>query len=255
MPRVVASGTIGPYAWRTEAQRLGHEMVLLTGVAREDRLPGEARTGAVVWAMNPTDRVASARAVIETAGGAELEGTVTTEDFLDPPDPLATVLCRGELLALDSLSVRLLPPVGYLRSGPEGEIRLPSLGLLPGDSVLGRSGISVEGVMSLPASSDVFGSSGDLTLRGGEGQGVLVVMGTLRLEVGTNFSGFALVGGDLVVGNGAIFQGMARVRGRLRLQEGGVLLGSACTAAVALRAAVELRGPLRLPAGSRVHPM
>ena len=63
MPRVVASGTIGPYAWRTEAQRLGHEIVLLTGVAREDRLPGEARTGAVVWAMNPTDRVAAAQVV------------------------------------------------------------------------------------------------------------------------------------------------------------------------------------------------
>ena len=197
----------------------------------------------------------AAQAVIETAGGAELEGTVTTEDFLDPPDLLATVLCRGELLALDSLGARLLPPVSYLRSGPEGEIRLPSLGLLPGDSVLGRSGISVEGVMSLPASSDVFGSSEDLTLRGGEGRGVLVVMGTLSLEAGTYFSGLALVGGDLVVENGATLQGMARVRGRLLLQEGGVLLGSACSAALALRAAVELRRPLRLLAGSRVHPM
>ena len=109
--------------------------------------------------------------------------------------------------------------------------------------------------MSLPDSAAVFGSSGDLILRGGEGWGVIVVAGTLRLEVGTYFSGFALVGGDLVVENGATIQGMARVRGRLRLLNGGSVLGSACSAALALRAAVELRHPVRLLAGSRVHPM
>ena len=280
-PRVVASGSHGPYAWRTEAQRLGYEMVLLTGVAQEDHLPREARTGAVVWAMNPTERVAAAEAVIEAAGGAELEGLVTTTGFLDPPGPLATVPCRAELKALDSLGVRVPRPVGPLRSSPEGEVPLPSLGLLPGDSLLGRSGVSVEGVMSLatwgrdgvcrerptisgsrsvpagpcPASSVVVGSPGDLTLRGGEGWGVLVVVGTLRLEVGTYFSGFALVGGDLVVEDGATFQGMGRVQGRLRLRNGGSVLGSACSAALALRAAVELRHPVRLLAGSRVHPM
>ena len=68
-PRVLASGIHGPYTWRTEAQRLGSEMFLLTGVAREDHLPREARTGVVVWAMNPTDRIVAAEAVIETAGG------------------------------------------------------------------------------------------------------------------------------------------------------------------------------------------
>ena len=254
-PRVLASGSHGPYVWRTEAQRLGSELVLLTGVAREDYLPHEARTGAVVWAMNPTARVAAAEAVIETAGGAELEGIVTTTGFLDPPEPSATVPCRAELRALDSLRVRVPLPVGPLRLSPEGEVALPSLGLLPGDSLLGRSGISAEGVMSLPASSAVFGSPGDLTLRGGEGWGVLLVAGTLRLELGTYFSGFALVGGDLVVENGATIQGMARVMGRLRLRNGGSVLGSACSAALALRAAAELRYPVRLLAGSRVHPM
>ena len=79
--------------------------------------------------------------------------------------------------------------------------------------------------MSLPDSAAVFGSSGDLILRGGEGWGVIVVAGTLRLKVGTYFSGFALVGGDLVVENGATIQGMARVRGRLRLLNGGSVLG------------------------------
>ena len=254
-PRVLASGIHGPYTWRTEAQRLGSEMFLLTGVAREDHLPREARTGVVVWAMNPTDRIAAAEAVIETAGGGELGGLVTTTGFLDPPEPSGTAPCRAELRALDSLGVRIPRPVGPLRSSTEGEVILPSLGLLPGDSLLGRSGISVEGVMSLPDSAAVFGSSGDLILRGGEGWGVIVVAGTLRLEVGTYFSGFALVGGDLVVENGATIQGMARVRGRLRLLNGGSVLGSACSAALALRAAVELRHPVRLLAGSRVHPM
>ena len=98
-PRVLASGSHGPYAWRTEAQRLGSEIGLLTGVAREDHLPREARTGVVVWAMNPTDRVAAAEAVIETAGGAELEGLVTTTGFLDPPEPSATGMVDGSCLA------------------------------------------------------------------------------------------------------------------------------------------------------------
>ena len=99
------------------------------------------------------------------------------------------------------------------------------------------------------------GARGDLTLRAGEGQGVLSVQGSLRLSGAARFEGVVLVGGDLIVEEGARLVGMERVAGSVRLLSGGRIDGSACAAVRALRPIVTLRAPIPLPDGARIHPL
>jgi hypothetical protein len=97
------------------------------------------------------------------------------------------------------------------------------------------------------------GVPGDLALRGGEGQGVLVVQGSLHVFASARFDGLVLVGGDLVVGDARVV-GMARVAGKVRVGAGGRIEGSACALTRALRALPTLRAPVLLSEG-RIHPL
>ena len=97
------------------ASALGPELLLLTGVAELGGLPGEARTGAVAWRLNPTGRAARAAAVVEVGGSAELAGgSVTASGWLEPgPEGAAAHPdCGGELARLDEAAPMLLLPLG-----------------------------------------------------------------------------------------------------------------------------------------------
>jgi hypothetical protein len=98
-------------------------------------------------------------------------------------------------------------------------------------------------------------SEGSLTLEGGEGQGVLVVDGDLRLRSGARYAGVVLVSGDLTLDGGALLQGLARVRGSVRVVAGSRLAGAFCPALLALEAGERLRRPLQIPGGGWIRPL
>lgn len=279
-PRPLRIGSAPPLHWRTDATALSPEFVLLTGVAEIDGLPGEARTGAVVWRLDPSARTAAVAAVVETARGVAIEGgSIGAEAWLSalPSDPR----CVEELRAVLALGGGRVAPSVTRPSLPisDGEAPLPSLGLLGGDSLLARvaarlagvvtpepqvmGGRCLEGTMNWGSPSEPAGPCGfrwivaaadrDLEIRGGEGQGVLLVPGELRFTEGVSFAGVVLVGGDLILEEGSTLTGMAIV-GAARLRSGARIDGSACAVARALRAAPSLRWPTPLP-GGRVQPL
>ena len=266
--------------WRTEGVALGPELALLTGVGILDGLPGESRTGSVVWLLDPSVRVAAAAAVVEAGAEAELDGVVTESGWLSASTPAEARVCADELHVLDSLDARVPPLFALSSPDPDGPTA-PGLGLLPGDTVLSRvpgreagmvsprpvtsAGRCAELRSNWGSPSDPTGpcgarmaavaSEGDLVMRGGEGQGVLVVEGSLHLTAGARFAGVVLSGSDLWIEAGATLVGMARVGGALHVRDTAQVEGSACAAARALRAAYTLRLPYPLPSGARVHPL
>jgi hypothetical protein len=275
----LASGARGVLRWRTDATSLGSELVLLTGSAALDHLPGEARTGALAWRIDPSLRAAAAAAVVEFGGGAQVDGVVTVSGWLEPERSggmPGELVCAPELHVLDSLAAGVPTALAVL---PAAGPALPGLGMLPGDTLLGRSPLTFVGEITptpvvdwrtCPASETNWGSPsepggpcggrfvhvgapGDLTLRGGEGQGVLVVRGSLLIAAGARFDGLVLGGGDLIVEDGRLV-GAARVAGSVTVGAHGRIDGSACAVARALRALPTLRAPMLLPEG-RIHPL
>ena len=88
--------------------------------------------------------------------------------------------------------------------------------------------------------------TGDLHLRGGSGQGTLLVDGDLELSGGTEFVGAVFVRGALVTGaGGARLRGLTHVGGRSPratvLSDGAELIFSRCAVISALAVAVPLR--------------
>ena len=285
LPRTLASGAHEPIRWAARASALGRELVLVTGAAELDHLPGEDRVGVVAWRLDPSQRVAAAGAVVESGAGAQLAGgTVEETGWLAPALGGGIGACADELRALDSLGARVPDPLGVLPLSElvSSESGVPGLGLLVGDTLLARipqafhvrgevrpsftmwGGTCVAEPSNWGSPSDPTGPCGgqmvtlasdhDLVVRGGEGQGVLIVRGSLLLTGGVQFKGVAIVGGDLTIDQGSALVGMARVRGSLRVHDAGRVQGSACAAARGMRAATVLRRPLTLP-GSRVHPL
>jgi hypothetical protein len=273
----LAAGAHGALRWQTVAAPLGDELVLLTGTATLDQLPGQARTGALAWRLDPSLRAAAATAVVEVGEGVQLDGAVTASGWLEPSeDSAAAVACEPELSLLDSLGARVPPVHGAL---PAVELSIPGLGLLPGDTLLERAPLTVVGEATptpvhergacVPSAANWgspsdpespcgsrfvhVGSPGDLAIGGGEGQGVLVVRGSLHLYANARIDGLLLVGGDLVVDDARVV-GMARVGGRVQVGAAGRIEGSACALARALRALPTLRAPMLLPE-ARIHPL
>jgi hypothetical protein len=282
-PAPLAGGVQGRLRWTTEAVALDRELRLLVGVGRIDGLPGADRVAVIASALDPSARVAAAAAVVEAGGGFDAAGgTVTTTGWLSAPDPSATWICAPELAALDSLGavapVAFAPFVRPTDGSADGGV--PGLGVLPGDTVLARiparvagsvtpgpelrAGICMEALVNWGSPTDPVGpcggrmavvaSDGDVTIAGGEGQGVLVAAGSVTLTDGARFHGIVLAGADLVLERGAALVGGARVRGNVRVQ-GAALHGSGCAAARALRAAAVIRAPYLLLGSARVHPL
>ena len=275
---LLASGAETIAHWSTEAADLGGGLVLLTGIGRLDGLPRDDRLAVLAYALSPSAYVAGLRAVVETGAGADLSGGgVDAIGWLDASESERAV-CTPELAALDSLGARVPATLGSL--SPPARPAVPSLGLLPGDSVLARASVTAEGTLhpapvvvaldcvagpqNWGSPSDVAGPCGarevvagslaDLVLDGGEGQGIVATPGSVTLRAGARFAGLVLAGGDLILEGGARLLGAARVGGTLRITSGAVA-GSACAVARALRAAVSLRRPFLLPDAAPVHPL
>lgn len=95
---------------------------------------------------------------------------------------------------------------------------------------------------------------GDLTLEGGEGQGLLLVRGSLSLRAGAVFAGLVVVSDSLTLEGGARLVGLARTGGPVRLGSGTRVLGRACPPLLALDAVPALRRPRPAPGGPWVRP-
>ncbi len=85
---------------------------------------------------------------------------------------------------------------------------------------------------------------------GGQGQGVLLVVGDATFEGGARYYGLVIVAGELTVRGGAEIHGLVRARGSVSIAEDSAIEGSACAALVALEAAKGLRGLSALPEGA-----
>ncbi len=242
----------------TWSRRLSPELALVSG--RVDSAGVGSEAGALAWALDPVARLAALPRAVET-------GMVT-----DPATRAA--VGEGETTACPS---GLLPPVGSrplvgvrAGSGPGASEPL-ALGYLSADTVLARLE-PLSGAWGTPAPAVSDGAcaaapwnwgdpldpespcaqrfvglarAGDLEVRGGVGQGLLVVDGDLVLS-GVTFRGMVLVAGDLRVDAGARIEGVARVGGSFVVADGGWVAGP-CAAYTALVADSTLRRPVVLP--------
>ncbi|MFQ5536172.1 MAG: hypothetical protein ACE5GJ_01850 [Gemmatimonadota bacterium] len=273
-----AAGRARTGTYVVERRRLDSERWLLRSVGLTRRGGGvRAVRWRLVWVMDPVMRAAAAPAVVVSAPGArwEIRGKVEGLAARDPwrSDPL----CRPFRAALDSLASPSLPSTATL---PAGE-PLVSLGLLDEGAMLTNalpvSG-AVETLVTPPEDADcapgdpggwgdpenprgschgrmaVHVRDGDLTLRGGSGQGVLVVRGDLTLGPGVGFYGLAFVEGTLLVTSHAALYGLVRTGGGTVVESGGTVARSDCAVAAVLAAVPSWRRPVTVPGGRLVGP-
>ena len=99
----------------------------------------------------------------------------------------------------------------------------------------------------------VVASAGPLEMRGGVGQGVLLVVGDAVLSAGARYFGVVLVAGDLTMKSDARIHGLVRVAGSVSIGGGSVVVGAVCAALAALESAESLQGLMALPAASWIH--
>jgi hypothetical protein len=153
-------------------------------------------------------------------------------------------------------------PIAIVAPAPD-TVGFPRLGLLDFDALIASARDSVGGV-GTPAPAEALGvclvdepwgwgdperpwrpcgqhlplraSAEDLRVRGGVGQGVLLVDGDLTFESGVRYFGLVLVRGTLILEGGATFEGLALAAGGLRVASGAAVRGSACWAVRALAA-------------------
>jgi hypothetical protein len=276
---VLAEGRGRSGSFRVELRRLGPELYRVDGTGRAAPLHGaperaEERASRVVWSMSPVERLRSLHAVLSHGGGAyvapgalDLTGLTETDGFDSP------VGCRDLTSSLDSIVTgEVFTDVASAQPASEGP--LPELGLLGHDTLLARiparaaavvtpAPVAQDGLCVVGAPSNwgtptdvlnpcaghrpALASEGDVTLAGGEGQGMLLVAGDLRLTEGARYSGLVLVGGSLTLESGTLLEGTASVRGEVRAEAGSRVAGNLCAALLGLQAAPALRRPVNLP--------
>lgn len=241
---------------RVARTRLSDEVALLS--ARVDSAGAGASAAALVWALDPAARISTMPGIAEVGrrpdpGSMESLWAGETETCPPEVDPDTGPWIR-EVDWAERSSAEGPRSLGRFDPG-ELERRLEVLvSDLGTPSAETRAGECVDGAWnwgslddSSPCRGRYVGKTGstDLTLRGGEGQGVLVVDGTLRLE-GTQFRGLLLVEADLVLLEGARVEGLARVGGTLAIVDGSWVSGP-CAAYRALDGIEGLRRPVVLP--------
>lgn len=240
-------------SWKVLDLRLSTEMHLLGG---------EATTGGgvayrhwrVAWWMDPDARVATHRAVIESASASVAAGARIESTFL-LGSRLHVAACSGRPVLHGVFGDAGFPRTGPLPGPPE---RAHRLGLLswPALESLATANLSSGPAPASPCPSCwqglVVGSgSTDWT---GAGRGVLAVDGDLRLTGGASWTGLVLVAGDVVLQDGATVTGLLRAGGRAVLESGAAVDGSACAALSGLASASALRRPLGLPRADWIEP-
>jgi hypothetical protein len=290
LPEVLSTGLRldegGPSGARfqVDLRRLSRELYWVEGTGFAALAPGgpervRDRTARLLWALSPLQRISEVVAAVEHGGGTQApSGAIGILDAGERRPFAAPVGCLDRGAALDSAGVLLAATARTLPAAPG----LPALGLVGHDSLLARveartggsvtPGPVVEEGRCVTAAPRNWGSpgapeggcgghrpavaaEGDLTLVGGEGQGLLVVTGDLRLTAGARYAGLVLVAGDLVLDGGAVLEGLARVRGQVRVEGGARIRGMYCPALLALEAGAALRRPLLLPGGGWIRPL
>jgi hypothetical protein len=281
---LLAQGSAGDGAFLVGLRRLSREIYWIEGTGRAALSPGgplrvHQEAVRLLWAMSPVERLRSMSAALEVGSGlVDPAGSVEAWAAREPGAHRAPAGCLDRTSVIDSiLSGRAFPAQRGMFLVPG---RVPSLGLMHEDSLLARVGVRVSGTVTpgpvtelgecVTAELGNWGSPSDptgpcggyrpariaeqLTVAGGEGQGLLVVRGDLRLMAGARFDGLALVGGELVLEDGAALFGMARVAGSVRVGGGSRLSGRVCPALLALEAQPGLRRPIDLPGGGWIRP-
>ncbi|MEE8147656.1 MAG: hypothetical protein V3T24_08635 [Longimicrobiales bacterium] len=278
----VREGPFGPHgSFSVTATLVEPELTLWEGVGARTGYPLAYRVGRIAWRLSPGSRLASAGGVVEsghdlsTSAGSIVDGTRMSE----PPAGWAQEACApfAETLAWAVPSGRL-PRRSTLPVDPPG---VPPLGLLGGFELAARAlRIPPGSVTPLPRERDgacltdvstnwgspsgsgvcrdhfvLIHASGDLTLEGGEGQGVLVVDGSLRLESGSSFLGVVLATGDVQLAEGALVQGLVRARGSVAVTGLSQIVGSGCAVLAALSGVEALLRLFVVPEGSWVGPL
>lgn len=256
---------MGPQEATVTSRRLAREVWL---VEAEGRVPGVAwgwRSGGLFWILDPVARAVSLPHALAQREGNErvLLGAVESPPFRASGAP---GWCDEWAPALDSLLAPATTPTGWMDAPRDG---WPSLGRLDPDLL---AGVMEEGVPGLGTPSPLeeegrcaedpwnWGDPrepggacgarqvawyvhGDLELRGGVGQGFLVVEGSLKITA-TRFHGLVLVGGDALVEGGAEVVGQVRAGGSVTVDRDARLLYGPCQVVRALHA---LSGRSRAP--------
>jgi len=281
VPQEVLEGSSGGAQFGVDMRSLGSGWILVRGWGRAHPMAPRVESGLVLWALRPLDRVASARAVLEYGGvlrpspDAVIDGSaVTASGDGASPDACAP---HGE--ALDSVF-----PTGQLAPAVKGdsptEQSLPRLGLLDPTALQERIVDRAGGTLSPSPGSDQTGCSdrvdnwgsptdptgpcggrrvalyvpGDLVMDGGEGQGLLLVDGSLTMAEAAFFAGLVVVRDSLTLLPDARISGLVHVGGVVSLAAGAALEGRACAALLALENRPELYRPIRVPGGPWLRP-
>jgi hypothetical protein len=283
---LIAEGRGSSGGYRVELRRLTAEIYRLdaagtAALARGGPQRVQDRVARLLWSLSPVARLRDFEAVVEHGEGLELgTGSLITDQLAERGALDSPAGCQDLGASLDSILVGRSFADVALRLAPAVK-PLPELGLLAHDSLLARTTLRVGGMVTptptvvdgrcAPDASNnwgspldpagpcggfrpALGSEGALTMLGGEGQGLLVVAGDLRLTAGARFDGLVLVGGNLTVDAASELSGLARVRGRVRMDAGGKISASVCRALLALRAAPLLRRPVHVPGGGWLRP-
>lgn len=262
-------------------RRLGPESWLVEGEASDAR-GVRARTARLAWSLDPLTRVVSVDAVVSVAPAAPLTlgGTLDASAPAAVEPPMEAWAC--DPWVADLVARYAAAPLGVVGPLPDSAAA-PALGLLDLEALLTLAPVTVAGT-GTPAPTESAGScvvdepwgwgdpdrpwrpcgnhlpmraaTGDLTVSGGAGQGLLVVEGDLTVRDGARFYGLIVAGGVLRLAAGATLEGMALAAGGLFTDPGTTLRGSGCWAVRALAAQGDALGGLVPLAGvGRLGPL
>lgn len=262
----LATGTLEQgNTYVTTLTRLSREAWLLRSTGRAAQGPASVRRAHTVWVLDALGRIEAMHGVLQVGEGTPLrvDGRIDGGGMTEEDAPLVPGACASWYAAFDSIMPSgRLPGVQSLGADTSGAE--PKLGRLRRQDLLSLITARVGGV-GTPRPVERLGScdtvavwnwgnpeqpsaacgahfvtvasDGDLTVEGGEGQGILVVGGDLTLTASARFYGVLLVGGALRLDDGAEIVGMVRAAGGAYVASGTWIRGSACWAALALKAA------------------
>ena len=230
----VASAGVDPnLAVRVEVERLANPLYLLRARATTPR-GAVARAALVIRGFGAAELAARFPAALATGGPADLRDRARVEGFdASAPPPSIDVACLAAAVALlveaagaPDRPAQLVVPVdsqGFAGIGPLGwddlaaiADRTESGSLLLGprhvdggcdEAAAGNWGAPLDPSDPCAAYAPLIFAPGDLRILGGQGQGILVVAGDLRLEDDAFFAGPVLVGGRVIAGDSARIAG------------------------------------------------
>jgi hypothetical protein len=230
----VASAGVDPHlAVHVEVERLASPLYLLRAQATTPR-GAVARAALVIREIGPAELAARFPAALATGSPADLRDRARVEGFdASSPPPSINVTCLAPAVAMlieaagsPDRPAHLVVPVdsqGFAGLGPLGWSDLAAIAdrtesgsLVLGpryvdgrcdEAAAGNWGAPLEPADPCADYAPLIFAPGDLRILGGQGQGILIVAGDLRLEGDAHFAGPVLVGGRVVTGDSARITG------------------------------------------------